>query len=253
MIETRDMSIARDGADVLRGIDLSLPPEGITAIIGPNGAGKSTLLHAVAGLLQPQAGRVCLSGRDLSAMPAAERAKALALLTQEQSVTARLEVGDLIAFGRWPHHRGRPGPADHAAVEDAIAAFSLDPFRKRTLDTLSGGQRQRAFVAMAYAQTTPWILLDEPLSALDPRYSHDIMHRLHALSRPGAEARGILIVVHDLGITARFADRIVALKDGTLYGAGPTTELMTADWLSELYDTPMRVAEIDGRRIPFAA
>ncbi|WP_375263124.1 ATP-binding cassette domain-containing protein [Palleronia sp.] len=253
MIETRDMSITRDGAEVLRGIDLSLPPEGITAIIGPNGAGKSTLLHAMAGLLQPQAGQVRLSGEDLSAMPAEERAKALALLTQEQSVTARLQVGDLVAFGRWPHHRGRPGPADHAAVEDAVAAFGLEPFRTRTLDTLSGGQRQRAFVAMAYAQTTPWILLDEPLSALDPRYAHDIMHRLHAISRPGAEARGILIVVHDLGITARFADRVVALKDGGLYGAGPTIELMNAAWLSDLYDTPMRVAEIDGRRIPFAA
>ena len=253
MIETRDLSIARDGAEVLSGIDLSLPPEGITAIIGPNGAGKSTLLHAMAGLLRPHSGQVFLSGKDLAAMPPPERAKSLALLTQEQSVTARLCVGDLIAFGRWPHHRGRPGPADDKAVEDAIAAFGLVPFRDRTLDTLSGGQRQRAFVAMAYAQTTPWILLDEPLSALDPRYAHDIMHRLHGLSRPGPEARGILIVVHDLGITARFADRIVALKDGGLYGAGATDDLMAADWLSNLYDTPMQVAEIDGRRIPFAA
>ncbi|SPJ25299.1 ATP-binding cassette domain-containing protein [Palleronia abyssalis] len=251
--ETCNLSITRDGVPVLEGIDLSLPPGGITAIIGPNGAGKSTLLHAMAGLLSPHAGAVRLNGRDLSGIQPGERARSLALLTQDQGVTARLTVADLIAFGRWPHHQGRPGHEDRAAVADAIETFDLGPLAARTLDALSGGQRQRAFVAMAYAQTTPWILLDEPLSALDPRYAHDIMRRLHDLSRTGPDARSVVIVVHDLGVTARFADRVIGLKDGKLFGAGETGDLMTSDWLTRLYDTPMEVAEVGGRKIPFAA
>lgn len=253
MIETHGLGILRDGQRVLRDVSLSLPPEGITAIIGPNGAGKSTLLHALAGLLPPATGRVTLDGTDLAALSGEERALRLALLTQEQSVTARLSVADLVAFGRWPHHRGRPTEEDREAVAGAMAAFALEPLAERGLDTLSGGQRQRAFVAMAHAQTTPWILLDEPLAALDPRYAQDIMRRLNALSRPAAGARGIVLVIHDLTVAARFADRVVALKDGGLFGAGPLQELFQGEALSRLYDTPMEVVRVADRLIPIAA
>ncbi|KAA9007824.1 ATP-binding cassette domain-containing protein [Histidinibacterium aquaticum] len=249
MIETLGLSLERDGAPVLRDVSLQLPGGGITALIGPNGAGKSSLLHALAGLLPPSAGEIRLEGTSLARIPARERALRLALLTQDQAVTTRLTVGDLVAFGRWPHHRGRPGAEDRRAVAEALAHFDLGGLADRPLESLSGGQRQRAHVAMAQAQSTPWMLLDEPLAALDPRYARDIMERLHALTRPGPDQRGVVIVLHDLGMAARFADHVVALKDGRLVRAGPRAEVMTAGVLSGLFDTGLAVERVRGRDV----
>ncbi len=249
MIEVENLSQTRDGAPVLRDINTRLPASGITAVIGPNGAGKSTLLHAVAGLLSPDAGHVWVNGADIHATPASERAKLLAILTQSQPQIPRLTVADLVAFGRWPHHRGRPTAQDRALVAEAIAQFELAEIQGAQLDALSGGQRQRAYIAMAWAQATRYLLLDEPLSALDPRISKGIMARLHALSRPGPEARAVVIVLHDLQIAAQWADHVMALKDEALFAEGPAADVLADGPLSALYDTDISVRALDDGRI----
>lgn len=178
-----------------------------------------------------------------------ERAHQLALLAQNERVTARLTVQDLVGFGRWPHHKGRPREVDRRKIAEAIRIFDLDALAGRQLDALSGGQRQRAFVAMAYAQETPWLLLDEPLSALDPRHARDIMDRLHRLSRPGPQQRSVVIVLHDLGVAARYADRIVALKDGRLVTSGARVLALTGEMLSDLFGTGLQIARVNGRDV----
>ena len=167
-------------------------------------------------------------------------------------IVPRLTVSDLVGFGRWPHHRGRPGPHDRDLVQAALTEFDLQELAGRSIDSLSGGQRQRAYVAMAYAQATPWMLLDEPLSALDPRYARDIMDRLWSLSRPGPDARGVVIVLHDLGMAARYADWVLSLRDGQLVRSGPRAEVMTSRDLSDLFDTSLAVEECRGHPVVVA-
>ncbi len=253
MIRLQNLTIHRDGTPVTDGVSLDFGAGGITALIGPNGAGKSTLLHAIAGLIPPAAGSVTVEGLDMTRARPAERARLVALLLQSEHVTARLTVRDLVAFGRWPIHRGRPGPTDRDRTEEALVAFNLGDLGDRVLDTLSGGQRQRAFVAMTWAQETPWMLLDEPLSALDPRHVRDIMERLHRLSRPGPGARSVIVVLHDLAVAARYADRIVALKAGRLVAAGDRPLTMTAALLSDLFETPLGLVRVGSQDVVIAA
>ncbi|GAB5446166.1 ATP-binding cassette domain-containing protein [Gymnodinialimonas sp.] len=246
MIEVDALSLTRDGNRVLDAISAHLPATGLTAIIGPNGAGKSTLLHVIAGLQDPTVGRVRLDGVDVHGTTTAERAKMLAILTQSQAQVPRLTVADLVAFGRWPHHRGRPTAQDHALVAEAVAQFELTDISHAQLDALSGGQRQRAYIAMAWAQATPYLLLDEPLSALDPRIAKAIMGRLHDLSREG---RAAIIVLHDLQIAAQWADHVIALKDGALFAEGPAAEVLADGPLSALYDTEITVRTLEDGRV----
>lgn len=247
MIQMSDIELLRDGQPVLAGISARIPATGLTALIGPNGAGKSSLLHCLAGLLPPTAGQILIDGTDIVAARPEDRARRVALLPQSTAALPRLTVHDLVAFGRWPHHRGRPSDEDRGIVAASMRLFDLEPLAARRLETLSGGQRQRAFVAMAHAQSTPWMLLDEPLAALDPKYASDIMRRLHALSRPGPGARGVVIVLHELGMAARYADWVVSLRDGRLVSAAAASEVMTSDGLSRLFDTPITVDDRGGR------
>ncbi len=246
MIEVCGLSLARGGACVLRDVSLRVPAGGITAIIGPNGAGKSTLLHCMAGLLRPDAGHVRIGGTDIHQLGEGARARILSLLTQSAGAVPRLSVRDLVGFGRWPHHRGRPGPEDARIVEAAIARFDLDALAEREVEQLSGGQRQRAFLALSYAQSAPWMLLDEPLVALDPKYTRDIMERLRDIARPGPDQRSVVIVLHDLSVAARHADFCVALRAGALHAAGPWQDTITSQSLSALYDTPLCLTHVDG-------
>lgn len=249
MIEVDSLTITKNGTDILRDVSLRFGQGGITALIGPNGAGKSTLLGAIAGLAKPSAGRVTVERCDMINARPPERASRIALLAQNEQVTARLSVRELVSFGRWTHHHGRPKEEDHRKIDAAIAAFDLTALAERRLDSLSGGQRQRAFVAMAWAQETPWLLLDEPLSALDPRHVRDIMDRLYALTRPGASQRSVVIVLHDLGVAARYADRIVAMKDGEMVVSGPRALTMTGPMLSDLFGTGLTISKVAGHDV----
>lgn len=249
MIEIDNLCLTRDGSQILHDVTLRIPTGRLAAIIGPNGAGKSTLLHCMAGLLSPDRGMVRINGQDIHALREDRRALLLSLLTQSQAALPRLSVGDLVAFGRWPHHRGRPRLEDRQITQQALERFDLEDLRARNVETLSGGQRQRAFVAMAYAQSTPWMLLDEPLAALDPKYVRDIMDRLQGMTGAETGQRSIALVLHDLSVAARYADYCIAMKNGRVIAAGPWKETVTSDLLTDLYETPLRLAELDGTAV----
>nr|WP_248492184.1 ATP-binding cassette domain-containing protein [Tsukamurella sp. PLM1] len=217
---------------------------GVTALVGPNGAGKSTLLTILGRLLTPDAGAALLDGVEIRSMKPTAVARKLAILRQENGVNARLTVRDLVAFGRFPHSRGRMTAEDVRHVDEALGFLGLTDLEDRFLDELSGGQRQRAFVAMTLAQDTDVILLDEPLNNLDMRHQVSMMRRL----RRAADELGktIILVVHDLNFAAAYSDRIVALKNGTIAASGAPSEIMTADLLTEIFETPVAVHHLQG-------
>lgn len=221
--------------------------EGVTALIGPNGAGKSTLFGLVGRLIKPDAGRVTVGGLDITTTPSGELAKSLAVLRQDNHVTARLTVQDLVEFGRFPHSRGRLTVHDREHIEQAIGYLDLDPYRKRFLDELSGGQRQRAFIAMVLAQDTKYVLLDEPLNNLDLRHMTEIMR----LVRRMADELGkrIITVLHDVNFAATWSDRIVAMREGVVVADASAREIMRPEVLAAVYDTTVDVREIDGKPV----
>jgi iron complex transport system ATP-binding protein len=220
---------------------------GVTAIIGPNGAGKSTLLGAMGRLIGIDAGAVTIDGRDVATTRSREIARRLAVLRQDNHLAIRLSVEDLVAYGRFPHGGSGRTPEDRRIVEDAIDLLDLRDVRTRFLDELSGGQRQRAFVAMALAQDTDHLLLDEPLNNLDPRHGVALMKLVRRL----AADRGmtIVVVLHDINVAAQYADDIVAMRDGRVVHHGPVADVVTAENLTALYDTSAAVAEIAGRPV----
>jgi iron complex transport system ATP-binding protein len=239
--------VKRHGALVaVDDVTLDIRP-GVTAIIGPNGAGKSTLLAAIGRLVGADAGRITVGGLDVAATKSRLLARRLAILRQENHLAIRLSVEDLVAYGRFPHGGSGRTADDRAHVDSAIALLDLETVRGRFLDELSGGQRQRAFVAMALAQDTDHLLLDEPLNNLDPRHGVGLMKLLRRL----ADERGmtVVVVLHDINVAAQYADDIVAMRDGRLVHHGPVSDVVTSERLTGLYDTPARVTHLDGRPI----
>ncbi len=245
MIRISNLCHSIGAAPILHDINVDLPAGGITALVGPNGAGKSTLLHLVARLEALQTGSVTIDGLDVAQTPTGLLARKMAILAQQTHIGSRLRVRDLVGFGRYPHHRGRPRPEDDAAVEEALHEFSLLPLADRFLDALSGGQQQRAHLAMVFAQGTDWLLLDEPLNNLDMFHARALMQRLREVAR--AHGRSVVIVVHEINYAAAYADHIVALKDGRLAATGTPEEVLCPVVLETLFDMPMRVHQVDGR------
>lgn len=247
MIKIDTLSHQIAGQTILRDISLSLDKGGVIALIGPNGAGKSTLLSLIARLIPIQHGRVTVNDLPVGQVADDVLARTLAILPQDLNVASRLTVRDLVEFGRYPYHKGRPTADDHAHVETALSQFDLTALADRQLDTLSGGQRQRAFVAMAYAQDTDYLLLDEPLNNLDIAASRSLMARLRELA--DEKGRTVVIVLHDINYAAAYADRIIALADGDLRADGPPAQIVTEDLLRDVFGTDARVAQVQGRPI----
>lgn len=247
MISVRGVSHAIAGAPILRDIDLDIPRGGVTALIGPNGAGKSTLLGLIARMQPVQAGRISVDGLDVARTPSRALALKLAILRQDPAIATRLTVRDLVGFGRYPRSRGRPGPADDAAVAAALARFDLDALAGRFLDELSGGQRQRALVAMTFAQETDYILLDEPLNNLDLVFARGLMGELRALADEAG--RTIVVVLHEINYAAAWADHVVGLRAGRVAAAGPPAEIVSAAGLRAVFGAEVEVAEVGGRLV----
>ena len=233
-------------------VSVTIPDGGLTCFVGPNGAGKSTLLSMIARLLPPDEGTIRLDDLDVCTAPGDEVARRLAILRQENHLSIRLTVGDLVDFGRYPHRRGRsradraPGAAtDRLRVEAALDYLHLRALRHRYLDELSGGQRQRAFVAMVLAQDTDYVLLDEPLNNLDMAHSVAMM----TLLRRAADELGrtVVLVVHDINFASAFADRIIALRDGRIVADGTPSEFMTVQTMREVFDLDMPIVQVEGR------
>ncbi|WGD36713.1 ATP-binding cassette domain-containing protein [Lysinibacter sp. HNR] len=231
---------------VLGPVSGTIEEGGITSLIGPNGAGKSTLMTIIGRLLEPTSGRVTVGSHDVHVAKSRELAKQLSILRQENHITARLRVRELVTFGRFPHSQGRLTAEDRERVETALDFVNLTSLADRFIDQLSGGQRQRAFVAMVLAQDTKYLLLDEPLNNLDMKHAVLMMRHL----RRAADELGktIVLVIHDVNFAAAYSDRIIALREGSIAHVGSVAEIMCDDILSDVFDTPVRVHDLDGQR-----
>ncbi|AWB84428.1 ABC transporter ATP-binding protein [Corynebacterium liangguodongii] len=236
---------------VIDGIDLTLAEGRITALIGPNGCGKSTLLKALGRQLAPTGGRICLGGRDIREYSRRSFAREVAFLAQEPVTPEGVSVRDVISYGRYPY-TGRfatMSSADHAAVEAAADSAGVGQLLDTPATDLSGGQRQRVWVAMALAQQTPVLLLDEPTTYLDPAHQVAILDLVSGLKATG---RTVVMVLHDMTQAARFADDVVAMRDGRIVAAGPTEEVLTPELVRDVFGIEcLSVTDPDtGRRLP---
>ncbi|XKE90536.1 ABC transporter ATP-binding protein [Thalassospira australica] len=230
-----------EGSILLKEVSVTFRAHSLTAIVGHNGSGKSTALKMLAGLNKPSGGRITLYGEDIASFDTRGSAKNVAYLAQDPGDGADYTVEELVALGRYPWHGpfGRLKDHDKRAIERAIALTGLEPLRQRAVCTLSGGERQRAWIAVTLAQQAPCLLLDEPISALDLAHQYEILLLLEELSKQ--DGLCIIAVLHDINLAARFADQIVALKDGHLIADGPPRTIMQPDMLRDIFGIDMLV------------
>jgi len=235
-IETKNLDIAYDDTLIVKELNMQIPEGKITSIIGANGCGKSTILKAVGRILKPKKGVVHLSGQDISKLPTKEIAKKMAILPQTPTAPSGLTVGELVAYGRFPHQKGFGNltEEDKRIVKWALTATKLSEFERREVDALSGGQRQRVWIAMALAQQTDLILLDEPTTYLDLAHQLEVLKLLYELNRN--QKCTIVMVLHDLNLAARFSDYIIAIQKGDIIKHGAPEEVMTPEVLRKTFN-----------------
>ena len=242
-LRVQDLRVAYDDRVVIDGLDLDIPPGKITAIVGANACGKSTLLRTMARLLTPKSGGVYLDGRSIQDLPTRQVAQRLGILPQSPVAPEGMTVADLVGRGRAPHQSWwrQWSTSDESAVHAALEATSLTDLADRPVDELSGGQRQRAWIAMAVAQGTPVLLLDEPTTYLDVAHQIEVLDLLSDLN----QARGttIVMVLHDLNLAARYADHLVAMCEGQIVAEGPPAEVITEDCVRQVFGMECRVIE----------
>lgn len=229
------------GPRIIDDLTAQIEDGSFVAVVGPNGCGKSTLLRIIAKLLPPTAGTVILRGRDISERSARELARELGMLPQSNIAPEGMRVVDLIARGRFPHGApfARWSTIDEAAVAAAMHATAVTDLASRDVDALSGGQRQTVWLAMALAQDTPVLLLDEPTTFLDIAHQIDMRELFRRVNRE--QNRTVIAVLHDLGHAARYADRIIAMRDGKILLDGAPTDILTAESVEAVFDLPCRV------------
>lgn len=226
---------------ILADLDLAVPPGAITAIVGANACGKSTLLRCLVRLLRPSAGEVILDGRSVRQIPTRELARSLGLLPQAPIAPDGITVADLVSHGRHPHQGmlSRWTHADDMAVAAALDATGTTDLAERDVDALSGGQRQRVWIAMALAQETDILLLDEPTTFLDIAHQIEILDLLVDLNR--RHGTTIVMVLHDLNLAARYADHLVAILQGRVHAAGSPDSVLTESMVEQVFGVPCRV------------
>ncbi len=228
---------------VIDGLGVTIERGGITALVGPNGSGKSTLLKALARLLKPSGGTVFLDGAAISRLPTAQVARTLAILPQSPVAPAGLTVSELVEQGRYPHAGALRmlRQQDYTAMAEALDLTGMTDFAHRPLDSLSGGERQRAWIALALAQDTPILLLDEPTTFLDIGHQLEVLTLVRRLN----EERGltIILVLHDLNQAARYAHRMVVLNEGQIVADGPPTAVLTADLLAQVFNVQAHILQ----------
>ncbi len=230
----------RSDRPVVPDLDLELPTAAVTAIIGANGSGKSTVLRALARLLRPRSGTVLLDGQDLHRLPTRQVARQLGLLPQGPITPDGITVVDLVRRGRTPHTSvfRQWSAADQAAVDSALATTGMAELAEEQVDSLSGGQRQRAWLAMTVAQDTSLLLLDEPTTFLDVAHQLDVLELVRDLH---ADGRTVVMVLHDVNQAARYADHLVAMRDGRVVATGRPTDVLTPALLADVFGVRCRI------------
>jgi iron complex transport system ATP-binding protein len=249
-LEAQGLTLAYDKRVISEDLSTHVPVGSFTAIIGPNACGKSTLLRAFARLLSPRAGRVVLDGRDIASRGAKELARELGLLPQTSLAPDGIRVADLVARGRFPHQRvfDRWSPDDEAAVLRAMTATDVLDLSGRLVDELSGGQRQRVWVAMALAQETPVLLLDEPTTFLDIAHQIEVLELFRSINLE--DGRTLVAVLHDLNQAARYASHIIAMRSGSIVAAGAPADVITPEIVEDVFSVPCRVIDDPESRTP---
>ncbi|MFF3668860.1 ABC transporter ATP-binding protein [Microtetraspora malaysiensis] len=234
-LEAVDIRLGYGDRVIVDGLDLGIEGGTITTIIGPNGCGKSTLLRALGRLIKPLGGQVLLDGKRIDRMPSREVARLLGVLPQAPAAPEGLTVADLVARGRHPHQTWyrQWSPDDESAVAEALERTGLLDLADRPLDELSGGQRQRAWISMALAQGTGLLLLDEPTTFLDLAHQIEVLELVDQLHAQAGKT--VVMVLHDLNLAARYADRLVAMRDGRVVAAGPPADVLTEELLAEVF------------------
>jgi iron complex transport system ATP-binding protein len=236
------LELAYDRRIVAEQLDLAIPDRSFTVIVGPNACGKTTLLRALARLLTPRRGGVYLDGSLITSRPSKEVARELGLLPQSSIAPDGITVADLVARGRFPHQRllRQWSRDDERAVADALAATQVADLADRIVDELSGGQRQRVWLAMALAQQTPILLLDEPTTFLDIAHQVEVLDLCAQLH---ADGRTLVAVLHDLNQACRYATHLVAMRDGAIVAQGPPAEIVGEELVERVFGLPCRVVE----------
>jgi len=231
----RDLTLGYGDRTVIDGLDLVVPPGQVTAIVGANACGKSTLLRSMSRLLAPRGGQVLLDGKQVHKTPAKQLARTLGLLPQSPIAPEGITVADLVGRGRHPHQGmlSRWSAADDEAVAAALDATDTAALADRPVDELSGGQRQRVWIAMALAQRTDLLLLDEPTTFLDVSHQVEVLDLLTDLNR--ARGTTIVMVLHDLNLAARYSDHLVALVDGRVHASGSPAQVLTEDTVRAVF------------------
>ncbi len=242
-LEARDITVAIKGCRIVDSVSMALNSGELVGLIGPNGAGKSTLLKAILGIRARASGTVTLDGEDFDALPSRVRAQKVAFLPQERRVEWRLPAHDIVMLGRYPHQSGfgGPTPQDREAVQRALEAVDAAGVADRPVAVLSGGERTRVLLARALAVEAPLLLVDEPISALDPYHQLHVMEILQERARAGV---GVLAVIHDLSLAMRFMDRLVLLDEGAVAADGKPEDVLSSDLLAAVY----RVDAISGAK-----
>ncbi len=235
------LSLSYDDRMIVDGLDVAIPGGRVTVIVGANACGKSTLLRGLARLLRPTTGSVLLDGRDIHSLPTRQVATRLGLLPQSPTAPDGITVEDLVARGRHPHQRwlSQWSRSDEAAVEEALRATRTSDLADRPVHELSGGQRQRVWIAMALAQETPVLLLDEPTTFLDLAHQIEVLDLLADLNvRHG---RTIVIVLHDLNQACRYAHHLIAMRDGGIIAEGAPGDIVTEELVEQVLGLPTRI------------
>ena len=249
--EGKNIVTGYDKKIIIDGVDITIPSNKISVIIGSNGCGKSTLLKTLARLIKPISGDIVIDGKKVTSMPSKQLAKVLGLLPQSPVVPEGITVWDLVSRGRFPYQTMLKGMSkeDFDAVEEALEIMGITELANRCVDELSGGQHQRVWIAMALAQQTDILLLDEPTTYLDIAYQVEILDLLTDLNR--RRNTTIVMVLHDINLSARYADYIFALRKGKLIKQGSPEEVITSELIDDVFGLDCEVIKDPVSKSPF--